>query len=77
MVLQVFAVCVVIWGANQQSSLRMLGTILVWLVVLSALASAFQYFQQFWGKVDDRVKQGRALRLLERRAKAQDAPTTL
>src|SRR3954464_15915708 len=76
MVLQVFAVCVVIWGAKQES-LRFAGTILVWLVVLSALASAFQYFQQFWGKVDGRVKQGRGLRLLERRAKAQDAPTPL
>ncbi len=76
MVLQVLAVCVVIWGAKQEW-LRFAGTILVWLVVLSALASAFQYFQQFWGKVDGRVKQGRALRLLERRAKTQDAPTTL
>lgn len=76
MALQVMAVCVVIWGAKQES-LRFLGTILVWLVVLSALASAFQYFQKFWSQVDGRVKQGRHLRLLERRAKAQDAPTTL
>ena len=53
------------------------GEILVWLVVLSALASAVQYFQQFWSQVDGRVKEGRRLRLLERRAKTQDAPTTL
>jgi CDP-diacylglycerol--glycerol-3-phosphate 3-phosphatidyltransferase len=74
MVLQVMAVCAVIWGA-QQESLRLVGTILLWLVVLSALASAFQYFQKFWSQVDGRVQQRRRLRLLERRAKAQDAPT--
>jgi CDP-diacylglycerol--glycerol-3-phosphate 3-phosphatidyltransferase len=76
MVLQVIAVCAVIWGA-QQEPMHMIGKVLVWLVVLSALASAFQYFQQFWNQVDGRVKEGRRLRLLERRAKAQDAPTTL
>lgn len=76
MVLQVIAVCAVIFGAQQQS-MRLLGEILVWLVVLSALASAWQYFQQFWSQVDGQVKEGRRLRLLERRAKAQDAPTTL
>jgi CDP-diacylglycerol--glycerol-3-phosphate 3-phosphatidyltransferase len=76
MVLQVMAVCAVIWG-SQQDSLRLVGRILVWLVVLSALASAFQYFQKFWSQVDGRVKQRRRLRLLELRAKAQDAPTTL
>src|SRR6266566_1389555 len=70
MVLQVIAVCAVIWGA-QQEPMRMIGKVLVWLVVLSALASAFQYFQQFWSQVDGRVKEGRRLRLLERRAKAQ------
>ena len=74
MVLQVLAVCTVIWGA-QQDSLRLVGTILLWLVVLSALGSAFQYFQKFWSQVDGRVKQRRRLRLLERSAKAQDAPT--
>jgi CDP-diacylglycerol--glycerol-3-phosphate 3-phosphatidyltransferase len=76
MVLQVMAVCALIWGAQQQS-LRLPGLILLWLVVLSALASAFQYFRQFWSQVDGRVKEGRRLRLLEGRAKAQNAPTTL
>ena len=54
---------------------RPLATILVWLVVLSAVASAVQYFLRFWSQVDDRVKQRRQLRLLERHRKAQDAPT--
>jgi CDP-diacylglycerol--glycerol-3-phosphate 3-phosphatidyltransferase len=74
MVLQVIAVCAVILGAKH-TAVRPLGTILVWLVVMSAVASAFQYFSKFWSHVDDRVKQKRHLRLLERRRKAQDAPT--
>jgi CDP-diacylglycerol--glycerol-3-phosphate 3-phosphatidyltransferase len=74
MVLQVIAVCAVILGAKH-TGVRPLGTILVWLVVMSAVASAFQYFSKFWSHVDDRVKQRRHLRLLERRRKAQDAPT--
>jgi hypothetical protein len=34
-----------------------------------------QYFQKFWGRVDDSVKQHRRLRILEPRKKAQDVPT--
>src|SRR5579864_5218554 len=71
MVLQVIAVCAVILGAKQVA-VRPLGTILVWLVVLSAVASACQYFLKFWSHVDDRVKERRHLRLLERRRKAQE-----
>ena len=74
MVLQVIAVCAVILGAKH-TEVRPLGTILVWLVVMSAVASAVQYFSKFWSHVDDRVKQRRHLRLLERRRKTQDAPT--
>jgi CDP-diacylglycerol--glycerol-3-phosphate 3-phosphatidyltransferase len=74
MVLQVIAVCAVILGAKHPQ-VRPLGVILLWLVVLSAVASAVQYFQKFWSHVDGRVKQRRRLRLLERRGKTQDAPT--
>jgi CDP-diacylglycerol---glycerol-3-phosphate 3-phosphatidyltransferase len=74
MVLQVIAVCAVILGAKH-TAVRPLGTVLVWLVVMSAIASAVQYFMKFWTHVDDRVKQRRHLRLLERQRKAQDAPT--
>jgi hypothetical protein len=69
------AVCALILGA-QQEAFRLPGLILLWLVVLSALASAFQYFRRFWSRVDGRVKEGRRLRLLERHAKKQEAPTT-
>src|SRR6202051_1707737 len=43
MVLQVIAVCAVILGAKH-TGVRPLGTILLWLVVMSAVASAAQYF---------------------------------
>jgi CDP-diacylglycerol--glycerol-3-phosphate 3-phosphatidyltransferase len=74
MVLQVMAVCAVILGAKH-SIIRPLGTLLLWLVVGSAVVSAVQYFKKFWGRVDGSVKQRRRLRILERRKNAQDVPT--
>ena len=74
MVLQVIAVCVVIVGSKHQF-FKPLATLLLWLVVVSAVASAVQYYMNFWSQVDDRVKQRRHLRLLERRKKQQDVPT--
>jgi len=71
MVLQVLAVAVVIIGARY-TFVRPLGYLLLWLVVASAIASAVQYFLKFWSQVDDRVKQRRRLRLLERGKKTQD-----
>jgi CDP-diacylglycerol--glycerol-3-phosphate 3-phosphatidyltransferase len=73
MVLQVIAVCAVILGAKHLQ-FRLLGTILVSLVVVSAVASAGQYFMKFWSHVDSRVTQRRRLTLLQRHRKAQDAP---
>jgi CDP-diacylglycerol---glycerol-3-phosphate 3-phosphatidyltransferase len=75
MVLQVIAVCAVILGAKHVG-VRPLGTILVWLMVISALASAAQYFLKFWSLVNGRVEQRRRLRILERLEhprKTQDA----
>ena len=76
MVLQVLAVCAVILGAKHPMW-KPLSTTLLWLVVLSAVASAVQYFLMFWNKVDVRVKQRRRRRLLmlERRKKQQDVAT--
>jgi hypothetical protein len=45
----------------------------LWLVVVSALVSAAQYFLRFWSHVDDRIKQRRKLRLMEARKKTEDA----
>jgi hypothetical protein len=50
-----------------------LGLILLWLVVISALVSAGQYFYRFWSHLDDRIKLRRKLDLLESRKKPQDA----
>src|ERR1700680_344484 len=74
MVLQVIAVCAVILAAKH-TMIRPLGVLLLWLVVGSAVVSAFQYFQKFWGRVDGSVKQRRHLRILERRKNPQDVPT--
>src|ERR1700677_445160 len=74
MVLQVIAVCAVILAAKH-AVIRPLGVLLLWLVVGSAVVSASQYFQKFWGRVDGSVKEKRHLRILERRKSAQDVPT--
>jgi len=74
MVLQVLAVCALILG-EKHVAIGLLGKILVWLMVASAILAAFQYFLSFWSQVDDRVKARRNLRLLERHRKTQDAPT--
>jgi CDP-diacylglycerol---glycerol-3-phosphate 3-phosphatidyltransferase len=72
MVLQVCAAAVLIYGARHQSIQR-LGLVLLWLVVISAVVSAAQYFYRFWNQLDDRVKQRRKLSVLEVQKKPQDA----
>jgi CDP-diacylglycerol--glycerol-3-phosphate 3-phosphatidyltransferase len=72
MVLQVCAVAVLIVGARHPS-IRPVSTVLLWLVVVSALVSAAQYFHRFWNQLDDRIKQRRKLSMLEAQKKQQDA----
>jgi CDP-diacylglycerol--glycerol-3-phosphate 3-phosphatidyltransferase len=74
MVLQVIAVCAVILAAKHEI-FRPLGTVLLWLVVGSAVVSAYQYFQNFWRRVDDSAKQRSELRILQPRKSTQDVPT--
>lgn len=75
MVLQVLAGCAVILGAKHVG-LKPLGTVLLWLVVLSAVASAVHYFLMFWNQVDIRVKQRRrGMLILEQKKKPQDVAT--
>jgi CDP-diacylglycerol--glycerol-3-phosphate 3-phosphatidyltransferase len=72
MVLQVLAGCAIILTANHPA-LRPLGATLLWLVVLSAVASAIHYFQMFWGQINSRVQQRRtAMRMVEPKEKPQD-----
>jgi hypothetical protein len=61
-----------IYGARHPR-LRTLGLVLLWLVVISALVSAGQYFYRFWNQLDDRVKQRHMLSVLEVQKKSQDA----
>ena len=72
MVLQVCAVAVLIAGARHPS-LKRLALVLLWLVVISAVISAGQYFLRFWSQLDDRIKQRRKLSVLENRKKTEDA----
>src|SRR6202158_2672984 len=58
MVLQVCAVAVLI-ATDQHPLLIPLAKVLLWLVVISALVSAAQYFLKFWGQLDDRIKMRR------------------
>jgi CDP-diacylglycerol--glycerol-3-phosphate 3-phosphatidyltransferase len=73
MVLQVCAVAVLIAGVRHPS-LKPIGLALLWLVVISALVSAAQYFHRFWSQLDDRIKQRRKLGMLETHKKPQDVP---
>ncbi len=73
MVLQVCAVAVLIAGVRHPS-LKPIGLALLWLVVISALVSAGQYFHRFWNQLDDRIKQRRKLGMLETHKKPQDVP---
>jgi phosphatidylglycerophosphate synthase len=72
--LQILAACIVILGARKVY-LKPLGNILLYLVVISALISAVQYFLKFWSQVDGSLKQRKRLRLMETAKKTQDVPT--
>jgi CDP-diacylglycerol---glycerol-3-phosphate 3-phosphatidyltransferase len=75
MVLQVLAGCAVILTAKHPA-LKSLGTVLLWLVVLSAVGSAIHYFQMFWSQIDIRVQQRtRAVPIIKPDEKHQDVLT--
>lgn len=76
MILQVIAASIVILGVHHPG-LRPIGTVFLWAVVLSAIASAIHYFLMFWRQVDDRVKKRRraaALGFVQEK-NPQDVPT--
>jgi CDP-diacylglycerol---glycerol-3-phosphate 3-phosphatidyltransferase len=75
MVLQVLAGCAVILTAKHPA-LKQLGNALLWLVVLSAVASAVHYFQMFWSQINSRVQQRRSgVLMLKQEEKPQDVLT--
>ncbi|HXW55849.1 MAG TPA: CDP-diacylglycerol--glycerol-3-phosphate 3-phosphatidyltransferase [Candidatus Cybelea sp.] len=75
MILQVIAGCAVILTAKYPV-LRGIGLGLMWLVVLSAIASAVHYFHMFWTQINVRVQQRHShVVLVEPEEKPQDVPT--
>jgi CDP-diacylglycerol--glycerol-3-phosphate 3-phosphatidyltransferase len=79
MVLQVSAITVIVLERHYATLERFhVGVVLLWLVLLFALASAVQYFWSFWTKLDVRVKRRAShplavLRVGEKQEKEKDA----
>lgn len=73
MILQVVAGCIVILAATH-AELHLLAMVLLWLVVISAVASAVHYFLMFWNQIDGRFKQRRVALILEQKKNPQDVP---
>jgi CDP-diacylglycerol--glycerol-3-phosphate 3-phosphatidyltransferase len=72
MILQVLAGCIVILTANHPV-LKPVGIAMLWLVVISAVASAAHYFQMFWSQITDRVQlRRRSVAIQESVEKPQD-----
>jgi CDP-diacylglycerol--glycerol-3-phosphate 3-phosphatidyltransferase len=72
MVLEVITVCMLILAAKHHD-FRLVGTLLLWLVVISAVVSAAHYFMVFWSQVDGRIKQRqRNMTLMEQEKKTED-----
>src|SRR5689334_1212645 len=71
MVLQVCAVAVLITAARHPS-FKFPAKVLLWLVVISALTSAAQYFLRFWSHLDDRIK-ARRLKMTESRKQHENS----
>ncbi|MFZ0213809.1 MAG: CDP-diacylglycerol--glycerol-3-phosphate 3-phosphatidyltransferase [Candidatus Acidiferrales bacterium] len=75
MILQVLAGCIVIFSATHPGT-KMLALVLLWMVVISAVASAVHYFLMFWSQVDGRIKQRRDTEvILAQKKNPQDVPT--
>jgi CDP-diacylglycerol--glycerol-3-phosphate 3-phosphatidyltransferase len=72
MALEVVTVSILILAAKH-SAFRLLGTLLLWLVVISAVISAAHYFRVFWRQVDGRIKQRQTeVVVVKQEKKAQD-----
>lgn len=68
MVFQVVAITVITLEGRRYPALHPLGEVLLWMVVLFAVASAVQYFRSFWQRLDERVKRRSSPRLIVIRA---------
>ncbi|MEE8160481.1 MAG: hypothetical protein V3T61_02465, partial [Acidobacteriota bacterium] len=73
---QVFCIGFLIVGARfPQTVLYQVGLVLLWVVVVLAILSMIQYFQRFWGQIDESFKsrerraRRRPIRILRRHRK--------
>jgi CDP-diacylglycerol--glycerol-3-phosphate 3-phosphatidyltransferase len=75
MVAQVAAVTLLILGHEYPLFLGV-GQVALWVVVLFAIVSAFDYFRKFWTQIDDRFKaQERQRSILNQKQARRDVPT--
>ena len=75
MVAQVAAVTLLILGHEYPPFLEV-GRLALWVVVLFAIVSAFDYFRKFWTQIDDRFKaQERQRSILNQKQARRDVPT--
>jgi CDP-diacylglycerol--glycerol-3-phosphate 3-phosphatidyltransferase len=76
MATQVAAITLMILGI-QHPLFKTLGGIALWMVVLFATWSAYEYFRTFWTKIDDRfkAKERRRLILLKRKEQRRHVPS--
>lgn len=72
MALEVLTACILIL-ATKHAVFRLLGTLLLWLVVISAIISAAHYFMVFWRQLDGRISQPEAaVMLVDQEKKTED-----
>ncbi len=74
MAMQVVAITMIILR-NEFSWLYPFSIVALWLVVISALVSAVDYFCKFWKKVDDRVKARQRRKLIVLKKRRRNAST--
>jgi CDP-diacylglycerol---glycerol-3-phosphate 3-phosphatidyltransferase len=71
--------CLILGSRYTDSFIYSAGRLLLWAVVVLAIASMVQYFQRFWSQVDESIKQRkrrenrRSIRFLRRNKRKSDA----
>ncbi len=48
--------CVILGTRYPETIIRPAGQVLLWVVVVLAIASMIQYFRRFWGQIDENIK---------------------
>jgi len=74
MVFQIVAITVIILQGSRFPALHPLSEVLLWMVVLFAVASAVQYFWSFWKRLDERVKHRASRRQIAMMDAGEEAP---